>query len=61
MTMISPLLSLPGRRELKNGFLSDVDGKITQYEGKFKELKIAFQETGITVSYIFYNIESLGE
>lgn len=45
--------------------MSDVDSKITQYEDKFKELKIAFQnrlilQTGITVSRIFDNLDSLG-
>jgi hypothetical protein len=66
MAMISPLPSLPGKRALKNSFLSDVDGKITQYEGKFKELKMAFQDrtilqTGITVSRTFDTVGSLGE
>jgi hypothetical protein len=46
--------------------MSDVDSKIKQYEDKFKELKIAFQDhailqTGITVSRIFDSVESLGE
>ena len=46
--------------------MSDVDSKIKQYEDKFKELKMAFQDrailqTGITVSRIMDNLESLGE
>jgi hypothetical protein len=66
MAMISLLPLLPGRQVLKNSFLSDVDSKITQYEGKFKELKMAFQDhsilqIGIMVSRIFDNVGSLGE
>ena len=46
--------------------MSDVDSKIKQYEDKFKELKMAFQDgailqTAITVSRIFDNLERLGE
>jgi hypothetical protein len=46
--------------------MSGVDSKIKQYEDKFKELKMAFQDrailqTGITVSRIMDNLESLGE
>jgi hypothetical protein len=46
--------------------MSDVDSKIKQYEDKLKELKMAFQDrailqTGITVSRIMHNLESLGE
>ena len=46
--------------------MSDVDSKIKQYEDKLKELKMAFQDrtilhTGITVSRIMDNLESLGE
>ena len=57
---------LPGERTLKNSFMSDVDNKIKKYEDKFKELKMAFQDrailqTGITVSRIFDNLDSLGE
>ncbi|KAF8726639.1 hypothetical protein AX14_007619 [Amanita brunnescens Koide BX004] len=51
-------------RALKNSFLSDIDSKIKKYEDKFKELKMAFQDhavlrTGITVSRIFDNLDSL--
>jgi hypothetical protein len=46
--------------------MSDVDSKIKQYEDKFKDLKMAFQDrailqTRITVSRIMDNLESLGE
>jgi hypothetical protein len=46
--------------------MSGVDGKIKQYEDKFKELRIYFQDhailqTGITVSRMFDNMESLGK
>jgi hypothetical protein len=46
--------------------MSDVDSKIKQYEDKLKELKMAFQDrailqTGITVSRIMDNLESLSE
>jgi hypothetical protein len=63
---ISPLSLLPGKRALKNSFMSTVDSKIKQYEDKFKELKLAFQDhailqTGITVSRIMGDLESLGE
>ena len=63
--MCLTLPPLPGERTLKNSFMSDVDIKIKQYEDKFKELKIAFQDrvilqTGITISRIFDNVESLG-
>ena len=62
----SSIPSLPGKRTLKNSFMSDVDSKIKQYEDKFKELKMAFQDgailqTAITVSRIFDNLERLGE
>ena len=58
--------SLAGERALKNSFVSSVDGKIKQYKDKLKELKMAFQDrailqTGITVSRIMDNLESLGE
>jgi hypothetical protein len=60
------VFSLAGERALKNSFMSDVDNKIKQYEDKLKELKMAFQDgvilqTGITVSRIMDNLESLGE
>jgi hypothetical protein len=63
---ILPLFSLPGERALKNSFMSDVDSKIKQYEDKFIELKMSFHDraifqTGIAVSRIFDNVESLGE
>lgn len=62
---ISPL-SVSGKRTLKNTFLSDVDEKIQGYENKFKELQMAFQghavlQTGITVSRVLDNLDSLGE
>ena len=46
--------------------MSTVDGKIKQYENKFKELKTAFEErailqTAITVSRIMDDFENLGE
>ena len=46
--------------------MSDVDSKIKKYEDKLKELKMVFQDrailqTGITVSRIMDNLESLGE
>ena len=46
--------------------MSDVDSKIKQYEDKLKELKMVFQDhailqTGIAVSRIMDNLESLGE
>jgi hypothetical protein len=46
--------------------MSDVDSKIKQYEDKLKELKMVFQDrailrTGITISRIMDNLESLGE
>jgi hypothetical protein len=46
--------------------MNDVDSKIKQYEDKLKELKMAFQDrailqTGITVSRIMDNLESLSE
>jgi hypothetical protein len=46
--------------------MSNVDNKISQYEDKFKELKMAFQErailqTEITVSRIFDNLKDVGE
>ncbi|KIM75554.1 hypothetical protein PILCRDRAFT_669545 [Piloderma croceum F 1598] len=52
------------KRALKNSFMSDVDSGIKQYEDKFKELKMAFQDrailhTEITVSRIFDNLDSL--
>jgi tRNA A37 threonylcarbamoyltransferase TsaD len=45
--------------------MSDVDSKIKQYEDKFKELGLAFQEraileTEITVLHILDNVENLG-
>jgi len=45
--------------------MSDVDSKIKQYEDRFKELKMAFQDrailqTGIAVSPIFDSLDSLG-
>jgi hypothetical protein len=45
--------------------MSDVDSKIKQYEDKFKELGLAFQEqaileTEITVLRILDNVENLG-
>jgi len=51
-------------RALKNSFMTYVDSRIKQYEDKFKELKMAFQDctilqTGITVSRIMDNLESL--
>jgi hypothetical protein len=60
---VSPLAA---ERAFKNSFMSDVDSKIKQYEDKFKDLKMAFQDrailqTGITVSRIMDNLESLGE
>ena len=60
------LRSLPGKRTLKNSFMSDVDGKIKQYEDKFNELKSAFQgrailQTEIIVSRMFSNLNSLGQ
>ena len=62
----SSFTSLPGKRTLKNSFMSDVDSKIKKYEDTFKELKTAFQDgailqTAITVSRIFDNIERLGK
>jgi hypothetical protein len=46
--------------------MSTVDGKIKQYENKFKELKTAFEErailqTAITVSRIMDDFENLSE
>jgi hypothetical protein len=46
--------------------MSDVDSKIKQYEDKLKELKLVFQDrailqTGIAISRIMDNLESLGE
>jgi hypothetical protein len=46
--------------------MSTVDSKIKQYEDKFKELKLAFQDytilqTGITVSRMMGDLENLGE
>ena len=60
------LLALPGKRALRNGFISDVDSKIKLYEDKFNELKSAFQgravlQTEITVLRLLSNFESLGE
>ncbi|KIM86900.1 hypothetical protein PILCRDRAFT_815342 [Piloderma croceum F 1598] len=51
-------------RALKNSFMSNVDVKIKQYEDKFQELKMAFQDrailqTGITVSRIMDNLERI--
>ncbi|KIM79211.1 hypothetical protein PILCRDRAFT_74639, partial [Piloderma croceum F 1598] len=51
-------------RALKNSLMSDIDGKIKQYEDKFNELKMSFHDrailqTGITVSRIFCDVESL--
>jgi hypothetical protein len=45
--------------------VSTVDGKIKQYEDKFKELKVVFQEravleTEITVLRILDNVDNLG-
>ena len=45
---------------------SDADNKIKQYEGKFKELKLAFQEravlqTEITVLRILNVVEGQGQ
>ncbi|KAF8324818.1 hypothetical protein F5887DRAFT_1289993 [Amanita rubescens] len=52
------------KRTLKNSFMSDVDGKIKEYEDKFKELKLAFQDrailqTEIIVSRMFGSLNSL--
>jgi hypothetical protein len=63
---VLPLTSLPGKRALNNSLTSTIDSKIKQYEDKFKELKLAFQDhailqTGITVSRIMGDLESLGE
>jgi hypothetical protein len=65
-TEMSLIVVASGERALKNSFMSDVDSKIKQYEDKFKELNMAFQNrvilhTGLTVSHIFDNVESLGE
>ena len=43
---------------------SDVDGKVKQYEEKFRELKAAFQEraalqTGITVLRVLHSAEKI--
>ena len=64
--MCLTLPPLPGERTLKNSFMSDVNIKIKQYQDKFEELNKAFQgrailQTGITVSRIFDNLDSLGE
>ncbi|KIM90604.1 hypothetical protein PILCRDRAFT_1868 [Piloderma croceum F 1598] len=52
------------KRALNDSFMSTVDSKIKQYEDKFKELKLAFQDhtilqTRITVSRIMGDLESL--
>jgi hypothetical protein len=61
----SILLALPGKRILRNSFVSDADSRIKLYEGKFKELKSAFQEravlqTELTVMRLMSNLEDLG-
>jgi hypothetical protein len=58
-------LASPGKRTLRNSFISGIDAKISTYEGKFKELKAAFQgravlQTEITVMRLLSNFESLG-
>ena len=58
-------LSSPGKRALRNSFISDVDSKINMYEDKFNELKSAFQgravlHTEIAVMRLLSNLESLG-
>jgi hypothetical protein len=63
---ISLLSLLLGKRALKNSFMSTIDSKIKQYEDKFNELKSAFQDhailqTGISVSRVIGDLESLGE
>ena len=54
-----------GKRLLEN-ILSDADDKIKQYEDKFRELKLAFQERavlrgGITVMRILDVVKNLGK
>jgi len=63
---VSTLYLLSGKRALGNSVMSTVDSKIKQYEDKFKELKLAFQDytilqTGITVSRMMGDLESVGE
>jgi hypothetical protein len=46
--------------------MSNADSKTKQYEDKFKELKMAFQDrailhTVITVSRVFDHLDNLGE
>ena len=58
-------LASPGKRAVRNSFISDVDSKIDTYEDKFKELKSAFQgrailQTEIAVMRLLSNFESLG-
>ena len=58
--------SLQGERAFDNSCLSGYSNKITEYEDKFKSLKMAFQDrailqTGIAVFRIFDNVEHLGE
>ena len=60
------LRSLPGKRTLKNSFMSDVDSKIKEYEDKFNELKSAFQDrailqTEIIVSRVLGNLNDFGQ
>jgi len=55
----------PGKRLIKNA-LSNVDDKIKQYENKFRNLKLAFQERAvlqieITVFRVLDVVESLGD